>query len=197
MKALFLIISSLFLTSCIPTKIAPRIKEDKIVYAKKFKRKLQREYAFVFEDPKGAQEFYNYINIKYERGDKDVPYNTPIIIDSITYYLSFKEVERHTETINFVPMVIDAALENNGSQATLQDAYIMRLGTWYLLLTVRDDDLKDCLHPKYPKRNQIIKHLQAIRLEYLNTQNYIEAYLNKNNGNKLSIPSKTSVKEHP
>lgn len=147
--------------------------------AKKFKRKLQREYTFIFEDPKQANEFYKYINTKYQRQSKDVRYNTPIQIDGTTYYLSFDEIERQTETVNLVPIVIDAALEDNNAPKLLKDAHITRSGIWYILLTVRDEGLKDGLHPNYKNRDAIIKYLKNIRVEYLNTQNYLDILLKK------------------
>lgn len=176
---LLLTLSIITLTSCIPTKIAPRIEGDKVMYAKKFKRKLLREYTFIFEDPKQANEFYKYINTKYERNHKDVRYNTPIIVDGITYYLTFRETERQTETVNLVPIAIDAVLDDNNAPKLLKDVHVTRTGIWYILISVRDDDLKDCLHPNYKSRAAIIKYLRKLRHEYLNTMNYLEVLLKK------------------
>ena len=62
MKSLLLVFFLLLFTSCIPLKIAPKIEGEKLIVAKKFKRSLPKKHSYVFEDPKGADEFYNYIN---------------------------------------------------------------------------------------------------------------------------------------
>ena len=44
-------------SSWIPLRIAANIKTDKVMVAKKFKRKLPKRHAFIFEDLKDANEF--------------------------------------------------------------------------------------------------------------------------------------------
>jgi hypothetical protein len=162
--------------SCIPTRIAPNIKDDKVMLAKKFKRKLPRDYAFIFEDPKDADEFYHFINAKYGLGFHDVEYNVPFFIEGEVFYLSFHEVEIPTKTINFLPMIIDAKLEDSGNESMLKEHYFSRTGHWYLALTVTDKNMKDCLKPKHPARVKTIHYLRALQKEYLNTSNYAASY---------------------
>ena len=178
-RTILLLTLTITITSCIPTKIAPRIKDDKVMLAKKFKRKLPRDYAFIFKDQKDANEFYNYINTKFQLNDINVEYNVPIIIDEKNYYLSFLETEKETKTVNLVPIVVDAKLEQDGNPPILKDAHITRIGTWYILITVIDSNLKDCLSPKYQERDIIINYLKNLRLEYLNTHNYQELLFKK------------------
>ena len=64
MTRLLIVIACLLLSSCIPVKIAPKIEKDKVMLAKRFKRQLPRDHAYIFKDPKEADEFYNYINTK-------------------------------------------------------------------------------------------------------------------------------------
>lgn len=68
MKKLIILICTLYLSSCVPVKIAPRFKNQdfKIIQAKKFKRKLPRETSFIFKDPKKDGEFYKYIKTKFK-----------------------------------------------------------------------------------------------------------------------------------
>lgn len=180
MKKLIVLIASMFLFfSCIPLRIAPNIKTDKVMLAKKFKRKLPKRHAFIFEDPKDANEFYNYINTKYELNHQDVEWNVPFDVDGELFYFSFYEVEIPDKTLNLLPIFIDAALKSRDSDPILEDAYMSRNGNWYLAITVADNEMNDCLKENYVKREAILKYLKAMRLEYLNTNNYLEALLKR------------------
>jgi hypothetical protein len=163
--------------SCIPLKIAPNIKGEKLVKAKKFKKNLPDFYGFIFEDTKSANEFYNFINAKYNLKHSNVQSNVPIIINNSTYYLSFFEREKSTKTLNLIPIAIDVQRNIKGNDPILENLYTSRNGFWYLILTVADSDIKDCLKPNYPKREEIVNHLKSLRDEYFKTSNYMEAYL--------------------
>ncbi len=165
-----------FTFSCIPTRIAPNIKDDKVMVARKFKRKLPKDYAFIFEDPKDANEFYNFINAKFDLEFQDVEYNVPILIDGEVFFLSFHEVEIPTKTINIVPMMIDAKLEDSGNNPMFEDHYFSRIGHWYLALTVTNQAMEDCLKPKHASRVKAINYLRKLQKEYFSTSNYADAY---------------------
>jgi len=179
MKLLLLLFSLLLLASCIPLKIAPKIENEKLIVAKKFKRTLPRKHSYVFEDPKDADEFYNYINTKYELNHEEVEYNVPVIINENEYFLSFHEVERVTRTINLIPLFIDAGLDSKGYSPVFEDMHSSRTGNWYIVLTVSDSKLNDCLDPKYGDRAMVIDYLKKERLEYLGTTNYMDALFRK------------------
>ena len=180
MKSLLIIFLSIFLlTSCIPLKIAPTIKEDKIKIAKRFKRHLPKQYALIFKDPKDADEFYHFINTKYRLNHKMVEDNVPFTIDGEEYSFSFYEVEKITKTINLLPFFLDAALDNKGYDPVFEDSYSSRKGHWYIALTSFDVGLNDVLDPENENREAIIKYLRDLRIEYLNSNNYLEALLKK------------------
>jgi len=179
MKLLILLFSILLCTSCIPVRIAPNIKEDKLILAKKFKKNLPRKHSYIFEDPKDADEFYNYINTKYELNHENVEYNVPVMINENEYFLSFHEVERVTKTINLIPFMIDAGLDSNGITPLFEDIHSSRTGNWYIVLTVSDSEIKDCLNPNYKNRQEVLAFLKKLRLEYLGTTNYIDALFRK------------------
>jgi hypothetical protein len=138
MKSLLLMFFLLLFTSCIPLRIAPNIKEEKLIVAKKFKRSLPRKHSYVFEDPKDADEFYNYINTKYELNHEDVEFNVPVLINENEYFLSFHEVERITKTLNLIPLLIDAGLDSKGYSPVMEDSYSSREGNCYIVLTISD-----------------------------------------------------------
>ena len=165
--------------SCIPLKIAPKIEDNKVMLAKKFKRKLPKDYAFIFEDPKDADEFYNYINIKFELNNNDVNYQVPFIVNNSTYYMTFHETEISTKTLNLVPIAIDAKRKSNGNNPILEDAHISRKGHWYLVLTIIDTEGNDCLKPSYKDRSALVNYLKELKKEYLTTVNYYDALLKK------------------
>jgi len=179
MKKAVLFLSILFIYSCIPVKIAPNIEDNKVMLAKKFKRQLPKNYAFIFEDPKDENEFYEYIKIKYELNDDDLDLNVPIEVNKKEYSMSFHETERETKTLNLVPMAIDAKRESNGNDPILEDAHVSRIGNWYLVLSVYDKDGNDCLSPDYKERQQIIDYLKNLKSEYLSTANYYDALFKK------------------
>ena len=179
MKYLPKVLVLFLISSCIPLRIAPTIKEDRLMVAKKFKRQLPRDYALVFEDPKDANEFYNFINTKYELDDDRVEWNVPFTIDGETFTFSFYEVEIPTKTINLVPIIIDAKLAENDYDPLLADAEFSRKGNWYLALTAFDASMKDALAPSHKHRDMVVRYLRDLRLEYLNTHNYVEALLKK------------------
>ena len=177
MKKLSCYLLILIAYSCIPYKIAPNIEGEKIIKAKKFNKNLPNFYGFIFEDPKNANEFYNFINAKYNLKHLNVESNVPININNETYYLSFFERERTTETINLIPFIIDADRNSKGKESLLEDFYATRTGFWYLVLTVTDTKIKDCLNPNHPQHGEIVNHLKKLKDEYFSTSNYMEAYL--------------------
>jgi hypothetical protein len=180
MKKLGLLLILISVFGCIPLQVAPTIETDKIQLAKKFKRDLPKNYAFIFEDTKDANEFYNFINMKYDRKHIDVEYNVPISLNQKTYYLSFHEREKTTSTINLLPLVVDAAANSNDVGPLMQDHYTSRTGKWFILLTVSDDNFQDCLESDYPNRESILSYLRQLQTEYFRTHNYLEAYLGNN-----------------
>ncbi|WP_123912664.1 hypothetical protein [Hanstruepera neustonica] len=181
MKKLLVIVLLTVVYACIPLQVAPNIETDTVKLSKKFKKDLPRSYGFIFEDPKEANEFYNFINTKYNREHIDVEYNVPISIKNKTYYLSFHEREKNTTFLNLVPLTVYAKLQSEG-KSTLMDGYhTTRTGHWYLILTVYDDDLQDCLKPEYPEREAVLTHLRMLQKEYMTTSNYLDSYLSHQN----------------
>lgn len=168
MKITYVLLIVITVSSCIPIKIAPKIKDYKIVVAKKFKRQLPKTYAFIFKDTKAINEFYNYINTKYQLNN--VGYNVPITINKAVYYLAFYEICKSNETINILPIIVDSALGSDAFNST----YKSKKGNWYLVLTVKDGENKDALHPQYKYQNQVEKYLKQLKTEYLTTTNYQE-----------------------
>ena len=179
MRPFILVSVFLLVFSCFPVKIAPNIEGDKLMVAKKFKRSLPKTYALVFEDPKEANEFYNFINTKYELNHVNVEHNVPFVLANETYYFSFYEIEKETKTVNLVPILVDAKRESNGNTSILEDAHTTRKGKWYLVLTASDYNSNDALNPKHPNCKKIEDYLRNLRIEYLNTSNYVEALLRK------------------
>lgn len=179
MKNILAVLSFFIVSSCIPLRIAPKIKDDKLVVAKKFKRKLPRQYALIFEDPKNANEFYNYINTKYQLDHKNVEWNVPFTIGEETLFISFYEVEIPTKTINLIPIFTDAVLEDKGYDPILSDYEFSRTGNWYIALMVTDSNITDCLNPKHKLHHKTLKYVKDIKTEYLNTSEYVQTLLVK------------------
>lgn len=162
------------LYSCIPLRIAPSIDDYKITKGKKFKRGLPKREMFIFEDPKDANQFYNYVNIKFELGDEDVYDDVPFKINGQQYFFSFYEVEIPTKTINLIPLVIDGLLDSADMGPFLEDAHASRVGNWYIAIEAYTDFEQDCLQQNSLSREVVLKYLRTIKQEYLSTYNYNE-----------------------
>lgn len=172
-------ILAMLIVSCIPLRIAPHIKTDKVMMAKKFKRKLPKQNAFIFEDPKDANEFYHYINTKYELNHQNVEFNVPFEVNGKPFYFSFHEVEIPDKTLNIFPFFVDAVLHNQDMEPMFEDVYMSRTGNWYLVITVTDEGFNDVLAKDCPEKQDVVDYLKALRVEYLNTHNYLEALFKK------------------
>ena len=140
--------------------------------AKKFQRKMPRETSFIFKDSKDADEFYQYINKKYNLNNINVGYNVPFQLNNQTLYLTYHEAERTDKTINLPLLVIDAKRESNGNSPLFDGNYTSRSGHWYILITVYDEDIKNCLIDNHVLKEKTIQYLKDLKQEYLSTQNY-------------------------
>lgn len=178
-KSTLILLTIITLTSCIPTRIAPNIKDYKVQLAKKFYRKLPRERAFIFEDPKDEFEFYDYINTKFGLDHIDVGYNSPFVLNGKTYYLSYREANIQDKHLNLPLVIMDAKRESNGNDPLFENKYTHRKDNWYLVLTVYDEDIKNCLSEDHKDYQIILKYLKDLKKEYLNTSNYIEVIMQK------------------
>jgi len=184
MKYVSAALLAFFFVSCIPLQIAPNFEGGKIFPPKKFKKQLPHNYVYAFEDPKDANEFFEYMNAKFQIVYDDTTGNIPIEIDNKIYYLTFYEVARSTKTVNLIPMAIDAGLEENGYTPVLEEAHETRIGKWFITLTITDEDLQDALKPEYENHKNVLAYADTMREEYLNTVEYIEVYLRSKPTNK-------------
>jgi hypothetical protein len=165
----------LLVQSCIPLRIAPTIKDYKVTKGKRFKKGLPKKNVFVFEDPKDADEFYNYINTKFQLNGYYVDVQVPFLIEDKTYYFSFYEVEIPTKTINLVPLMLDVALAKaTDMEPVFEDAHTSRKGNWYIVIEVFNDTEKDCLSEASVSQQLVLSYLRDLKKEYLATDNYDE-----------------------
>ncbi len=168
----------LFLTSCIPLRIAPDIDDYKITRGKSFKRILPKREMFIFEDPKEADEFYGFVDTKFGLNNENVYDDVPFTIEGEQFFFSFYEVEIPDKSINLFPVVLDAfanaALGNDEVEPIFSDgdSTFSRKGHWYIAIEVYSDSEKDCLHMESLSREMVLKYLRALKNEYLSTDNY-------------------------
>lgn len=166
-----------FLVGCIPLSFAPNIKTDKVKIAKRFKRNLPKQYAFIFEDPKEADEFFDYLNTKYQLPGIDR--KIPIWISMKPYIMNFYERKRTDSSLNLIPIFADGVISAKTDQTFFDAFYTIKDEKWYVVITITDLNGKDGLAPKYPKRDTVVSFLRALKKEYLNTANYMEAYFRR------------------
>jgi hypothetical protein len=180
MRILCLLILLLCITSCIPIQVAPQIKEDKIKIGKKFKKGLPDHYTYIFNDPKEVNEFYNYINIKYDLKQTMVDDRVPVWIDKRLYYLSFYEVGKSTTIINLAGMLIDETMERENIPLRVGEKnHVLGKDHWYIALEVLDYENNDAINPKHENNTVIVKYLKDMRQQYLTTFNYYDSYLRR------------------
>ena len=181
MKSIFTIPVLFFLlTSCIPLRIAPTIDDYRITKGSAFKNDLPNRIMFVFEDPKEAGQFYDYVNVKFQLNNEQVYDDVPFIIESQQFFFSFYEVEIPDKSINLLPALFDVlANEVMGNEETEpilsdnDDGY-RRVGHWYIGIEVYSDLEKDCLHMNSLSRQIVLDYLRLLKKEYLSTHNYNE-----------------------
>ncbi|MDC6365163.1 MULTISPECIES: hypothetical protein [Flavobacteriaceae] len=172
-KTLLFTLTAVFVTSCIPLRIAPNIKDYKLTKVKRFKRGLPKKTVFVFEDPKDTSEFYNYINTKFDLQDYYVDVEVPFQIHGDTFYFSFYEVEIPTKTINLLPIVLDGVLsQTTEMDPVFEEVYASRKGNWYIAMEVFNANEKDCLKEESVSRKVVLPYLRNLKNEYLSTHNY-------------------------
>jgi len=174
-RALLTIFVFVFLSSCIPIRIAPNIKDYKVTKGKRFKKGLPKKNVFVFEDPKETNEFYDYINTKFHLNDYYVDVQVPFLVEGRTFYFSFYEIEIPTKTINLIPLALDAALNQaTDMEPVFEEAHISRVGNWYIAMEVFSDTEEDCLLEGSVSRELVLSYLRELKNEYLATDNYNE-----------------------
>ncbi|MCH9660656.1 MAG: hypothetical protein K0U54_07065 [Bacteroidetes bacterium] len=177
MKYAYLVLLVLSVYSCFPVKIAPNLSDGEVLPSKKFVKNLGSQYVYVFDDPKAANEFYEYINAKYQTTYDDLNGNTPVVIDEEIYYLTFYEVSKETKVVNLLTPMVEVVLEQNDLGSYTKEARVYREGKWYIALTVTDSQFHDALRPGYAKEKTVLRYVDGMRGEYLTTKEYIEVYL--------------------
>ena len=135
MKYVTIILLVIFLNSCVPLSIVPKIEDFKVLKAKKFKRKLPNQYMFVFHDPKKVDEFYQFIDTKFGFDNQLLNGYVPFNINETNYFLAFYEIERETKTLNLAPVLID--VKRISKEPLLEKFYTSRTGKWYIVIKVR------------------------------------------------------------
>ena len=92
--------------------------------------------------------------------------------------MNIYERRRTTSTLNFIPILIDAALsdEDSGVPGFFNSFYTTRNEKWFIIITLTDLNGQDALMPDYKEQNANLAFLRNLQKEYLNTANYMEAY---------------------
>ena len=181
MKIYLLLVSVVLIAqSCIPLRIAPKIEDYKISRGKNFKRSLSKRQMFIFENPKEENEFYNYVNTKFQLGHISVYDDIPLVIENEQYFFAWYEIEIPDKTLNLAPAIMDVAINGILGNDEFEPYFLEssdsfhRNGNWYIALEVYSDREKDCLVVGELSREVVLKYLRVLKREYLATHNYNE-----------------------
>ncbi|WP_273568658.1 hypothetical protein [Maribacter halichondriae] len=166
----------LLFQSCIPLRIAPDIDDYKVTKGKKFKRSLPKRHMFVFEDTKDADQFYQYVNIKFALNDENVFDDIPFRLKGAQYFFSFYEVEIPDKTLNLFPVLFSATLNAalGNEDEDISEPTEIRRDNFYIAIEVYSDLENDCLGIESLSREAVLKYLRTLKNEYLTTHNYNE-----------------------
>ncbi len=165
--------------SCIPLRVAPKIEDYQVARGKKFNRKLPQREMFIFQDPKEALEFYNYIDAKFQLNHEHVYDDVPFEIDGAQFFFSFYEVEIANKTLELFPTMFDffvgEALGWEDMDPILSDGEVVkRQGNWYVAIEVYSDAEKDCLASTSFSRSSVLNYLTLLKNEYISNPNFEE-----------------------
>lgn len=177
MRYLVSVLILVLFCACIPLSVAPSIETYKVKIAKRFKNDLPKSYGYIFNDPKDANEFFDYVNTKFQLAGLEQ--NIPVWIDDKPYVLDFYERRRTKASLNLIPIVADAALSSKTDLTFFDRFYNTRTERWYIIITVTTLTGQDCLSPQYINSKSIVEYLKSLQEEYLSTTNYMEAYFRR------------------
>jgi hypothetical protein len=74
---------------------------------------------------------------------------------------------------------VDLVLSEKAGFRVFDENYDSRKGHWYILITVYDEKVSNCLLNKHSKRQDILQYLKSLKKEYLDTHNYEELLFTK------------------
>lgn len=178
MRYLLGLLCLVILQSCFPVAIAPDLSNGSIKKAKKFNKKLPKRYSYIFTDPKAADEFYTYVNTKYDLKHNYVEDNVPVVLDGNNYYVSFYEVSKNTKTVNLLRPMANKIMEENGVPAIFNEDPVRDYGdTWYIALLISDEEFNDGLNPSYANFARVEEFASSLHKEYYSMRNYKQAIL--------------------
>lgn len=129
---------------------------------------------FLFEDPKEAGEFYDFVNTKFKLNDTLVYDDVLFKINEQQFFFAFYEVEIPDKRINIAALLVDVILIHSEMDPMLENQYSSRKGNWYIAIEVYNDFEKDCLVEESLSRAMVLKYLRALKNQYLATANYNE-----------------------
>lgn len=133
---------------------------------------------FIFTDTKEADEFYSFINTKFQLHHNGVYDDVPFKILENQFFFSFYEVAISDKSINvvtpFLAAVGNKLLEVGDKPASIfnADSRVFRTSHYYIAIEVYSDDENDCLAKDSVSKEAVLNYLSALKKQYLATHNY-------------------------
>lgn len=168
MKYVLLLFCLIIIGSCIPVKSAPRIRNFKIVKGKQFEKGLPERNIFVFEDKQDVNAFYQFVDKKFQLGNKQVMDDVPFTVNKHQYFFSFYEVDKKSTTIDLFPFLV-SRLTKSGEEDSPE---IRQEDSYYIAIEAYSDLENDCLDITALSRTPVLNYLRQLKDEYQNLQEH-------------------------
>lgn len=170
---LIILVCACCLQSCFPVSVPPNLDKGQLFEGKKFKKQLPSQYAYIFTDPKEANEFYYFLSYRFPPNqDGDSEANVPITVGDQKYYVTFYETEKKSRVVNLIPGLTNEVLDRNNIPISVDEPPLVRGGTWYIALVITDESYQDALSPNHPNQKEVLAFSKSLQNKYLSTSNY-------------------------
>lgn len=90
--------------------------------------------------------------------------------------VSFYETDKTSQTVNLIPILIDAKLENSDRDPILERLHASQQGAWYIVLMITAQNFDDALKPRYQYQEDVKEFARTLKEEYYQSKSAPRSY---------------------